>query len=349
MIIFLRPLGLLCATGAALLAFGSSIAATENEKETSQFAYKSYPKWTLNLPKETFTAVNAEIPILHTGGNGFRAEIDGTALAVDTNADGKVDTKAKGTNSFLTLKGKNGLGRDFTYAVRMTSTGGWKFAASGVMTGKIKGVDIRLVDQDNNGQYNDFGKDAMIVGNGVNACFLSRVVNLGGSLFNLEVSADGAEVAVTPFTGEAGTLNLASSFTTQGSLESAVVSSTSGDYSFNLADATKGVLVPAGEYKIEYGTVTSGAESVRIRSGKMKNFTVKAGETAAPQWGGPIKAEFTWTHENGVLSIKPENVFYFGQAGEEYYNWKPDGQPPTFIVKDAKTGEELLKARFGGC
>jgi hypothetical protein len=231
----------------------------------------------------------------------------------------------------------------------MVQSGGWKFAASGVMAGKIKGVEIRLIDQDTNGKYDDYGKDAMIVGNGNAACFLSRVVNLGGSLYNLEVSADGAEVSVTPFAGEAGTLNLSSSFQTQGTLESAVVQSTSGDYSFNLADQKKGMLVPAGEYRIEYGTVMSGSESVRIRAGKMQPLAVKAGETIAPQWGGPLEGKFTWTHENGILTIKPENLFYFGKAGEEYFNWKPDGQPPTFVVKDAKTGREILEARFGGC
>jgi len=206
-----------------------------------------------------------------------------------------------------------------------------------------------LIDQDNNGRYDDFGKDAMIVGNGDAASYLSKVVNLAGALYSIEVSADGAHVTATPYEGDAGTLNLIESFTTQGSLESAVVNSTNGDFSFNLANAKQGMLVPAGEYAIEYGTVTAGAEVVRIRPGKMKPVQVTKGAKVSPKWGGPIRAEFTYTHENGVLSIKPENLFFFGQAGEQYYDWKPDGQPPTFVVKDAKTGQEILKARFGGC
>jgi hypothetical protein len=343
------PLGLLSAAGALLLGFSGAAIAHEDEKETATFAYKSYPKWTINLPKETFSPIAAEIPIGSAGGTGFHAEMDGTALAVDTNADGKVDTKAKGVASFMTLKGKNAGGREFQYSVRLVNQSGWKFAASGVMAGKVKGVQLRLIDQNNNGKYNDVGEDAMIVGQGDAACFLSRVVNLDGELYSIEVGEDGSQVSATPFTGESGTLNLDGSFTTQGILGSAVVKSTNNDLSFNLASEKKGLVVPAGDYVLTYGTVTAGAETVRIRAGKMKPITVAAKATATPAWGGPIKAEFTWSHQDGVLTIRPQDLFFFGAAGEEYYDWKPDGQPPTFVVKDAKTGRELLKARFGGC
>lgn len=345
----LRPPVLLTAASALLLFIGSPVRAHEEEKETSTLSFKSAPKWTINLPKEAYLPVSKEIPITHAGGTGFLAEMDGTALAVDTNGDGKTDTKAKGTAGFMTLKAKAENGREMSYAVRLVNQGGWKFAASGFMVGKVKGTAIRLVDQNNNGKYNDYGADAMLIGSGDAAAFLSRVVNLNGELFNLEVSADGVDVTVSPYTGQTGTLNLAGSFTTQGTLESAVVSSTDGDFSFNLAGEKKGILVPASAYTLAYGTVTQGSESVRIRPGKMKKITVGANALTSPAWGGPITAEFKWTHADGVLTIKPEDLFFFGNAGEEYYNWVPDGQPPAFVVKNAKNGQELLKARFGGC
>lgn len=339
------------ALAAAAVLFGaqSAVSAHGDEREAATFAYKAAPKWTINLPKETFKPVGAEIPIAHAGGTGFRAEMDGTALAVDANGDGKVDQKAKGTAGFVTLKGKTSAGRDFTYAIRLVNTGGWQFSAAGFMTGSLKGVQIRLIDQNGNGSYNDFGIDAMIVGSGSAAAYLSKVVNLGGELFNLEVGADGVDVAVTPFKGEVGTLNLEGAFETQGNLESAVIVGESNDVSFNLAGSKKGTLVPAGTYSLSYGTVSQGAEVVRVRAGRMKPIVVAAGTVAAPAWGGPITAEFKWTHENGVLTIRPQDLFFYGAAGEEYYNWVPDGQPPTFVVKDAKNGEEITKARFGGC
>lgn len=345
---FLSP-RLALATAALVLGSVGTLSAHGDEKETSAFSYKAQAKWTINLPKETFKAVSGEIPIAHAGGSGFRVEMDGTALAIDANADGKFDQKAKGTAGMVTLTGKSAQGRDLTYAVRLVNQGGWKYAAAGFMTGMVKGTHIKLIDQDGNGAYNDFGVDAMVVGNSSAASFLSKVVNLGGSLFNLEVSADGAEVAVSPFAGAAGTLNIEGAFETQGNLDSAIVSGDANEISFNLAGAKKGLLVPAGNYTLTYGTVSQGAETVRMRAGKMKPFVVTENQVAAPKLGGPINAEFTYTHVNGVLTIKPTDLFFYGVAGEEYFNWIPDGQPPTFIVKDSKTGEEILKARFGGC
>jgi len=341
-----RRLGFLSVVGVSLLALSGAIRAHEEEKAT--FTYKSCQKWTIDLPKEAMSPINNLIPIAHTGGLGFSAVIDGTALAVDTNADGRPDVKAKGTKAFMTLKGKNDLGREFAYSVRLVNEGGWKFAASGVMIGRVKGVEVRLIDQDNNGRYNDFGVDAMVVGNGDAAAFLSKVVNLDGTLYSLDVSADGAEVSVAKYEGESGTLNL-SAYETQGDLASAVVSSMDDSMSFNLANAKNGVRVPTGDYKVVHGTVTAGSESAVIRAGKMKNLSVKSGEATTLAWGGPLRAEVTWTHQNGTLTIAPENLAYFGKAGEQYSNWKPDGQTPTFIVKDAKTGKEITKARFGGC
>lgn len=341
-----RRFGLWSAIGVSLLTLSGAIRAHEEEKAT--LTYKSCPKWTIDLPKETMSPVNGVIPIAHTGGNGFAALIDGTALAVDTNADGRPDVKAKGTKAFMTLKGKNDLGREFAYSVRLVNEGGWKFAASGMMIGRVKGVDVRLIDQDNNGRYNDFGIDAMIVGSGDAASFLSKIVNLDGELYALDVSTDGAEISLAKFDGESGTLNL-SAYETQGDLASAVVSSMDDSVSFNLANAKQGIRVPTGEYKIVHGTVVAGSESAVIRAGKMKNLVVKSGEATNLAWGGPLRAEVTWTHQNGTLTIAPENLAYYGKAGEQYTNWKPDGQTPTFIVNDAKTGKEITKARFGGC
>jgi hypothetical protein len=337
------------AVAALVLAPMSTVRAHGDEKETTTFGYKTQTKWNINLPKETFKPVSGEIPIAHAGGTGFKVEIDGTALAVDCNADGKLDEKAKGTAGSVTLKGKSPRGGDLLYSVRLVNQGGWRYAAGGFMTGTVKGVTIKLIDQDGNGAYNDYGVDAMVVGTASAASFLSKVVNLNGSLFDLEVSADGAEVSVSPYAGASGTLNIEGAFESKGNLDSAIVIGASNDVSFNLAGAKKGLLVPAGNYTLAYGTVSQGAESVRMRAGRMKPFVVAENAVASPKLGGPIAAEFTYTHVKGVLTIKPTDLFFFGAAGEEYYNWIPDGQPPTFVVKDAKTGEEILKARFGGC
>jgi hypothetical protein len=330
------------------LLLGAS-APNENEAEKTALSYKAYTKWTIDLPNETFSPVAQMIPIKHQGGEGFVAALDGPALAVDSNGDGKVDVKAKGTSGHVVLKGTGENGQSFTYAIRLANEGGWKFAAGGAMVGKIKGESVKLIDQNNDGTYDDWGVDAMIIGSGDAASYLSKVVNLGGALYELDIQADGTELSVKPFTGETGTLDLRASFESQGKLESAVVVSEDGQISFNLANAKSGAKVPAGSYRLAHGRVTAGAESVTVKAGRMRPIIVGNDETVRPEWGGPIKAEFTYTHEKGTLTIRPTDLFFFGRSGEEYVKWVPDGAPPKFIVKDAETGRELLTARFGGC
>jgi hypothetical protein len=332
-------------SAAAYLA--GSAAFADAGKESATFAYKPVLRWTIRLPKETFSPVATQIPIAREGGTGFAATLEGGELVIDTDGDGKPDSKAKGQAGFAKLHGKTTAGREFDYAVRLVSAGGWKYAASGFMTGKLKGVDIRLIDQNNNGRYDDFGVDAMIVGDGDSAAFLSRVVNLGGSLFELGVSADGFEVAATPYSGPAGTLDIRKNFDTQGKLSSFVVQSAKGDASFDLAAAAPGgVLVPAGEYTLKTGVIGTGNEKAQITPGRMAPFTVKAGETTAPAWGGPLHSEFTYSNTDGELVILPD-LRFFGRSGEEYVRWVPDGASPTFHILDKKTKEELAVGWFG--
>ena len=55
------------------------------------------------------------------------------------------------------------------------------------MVGSVEGVPVQLIDQNNNGVFNEIGIDAMVVGSGKSAAFLSKIVNLKGQLFEFEV------------------------------------------------------------------------------------------------------------------------------------------------------------------
>jgi hypothetical protein len=223
----------------ALLAFGilsAGVMADDTENEASKLKFKSYKKWNIVMPKEAFVRISGGIKIPHAGGKSFVTEIQGTALAIDTNADGKVDSWAKGTAGYATLKGRTTEGTPLRYAVRLRNAGGWHYASSGVMEGRVRGTVIRLIDQNNNGRYNDYGQDAMIVGKGSTASFLSRIINLAGSLYQVEVSEDGSTATTTPFVGESGTINLRGQFQSKGGkLVSAIIANSKGDVSFDVS------------------------------------------------------------------------------------------------------------------
>jgi hypothetical protein len=317
----------------------------EVEKQSTKLKYKAQAKWNILLPQETFTKVGGTIAL----GNGFVVEMDGPALHVDANGDGKPDTKAKGTGGLINLKGKDAAGDAFTYTIRLRNEGqGWQWSASGVFMGKVAGEKIVLIDQNNNGKYNEYGVDAMIIGKGDVACYLSKVVSVKGTLYEMEVSENGREVAYKPFEGKAGVLNLAKDYKAKAKLLAAIVRSENGDYSYNMAGLKKGLLIPEGLYSIVAGKIAKGSETALIKQGESKPIRVSADEPSNFAWGGPIRAEFTYDRSGTDVTFSPQSLWYYGQAGEEYHQWIPDGKPPRFVIKDAK-GREIKTASFGGC
>ncbi len=335
----LRALALFACFG--LIA--ANVSAQDDASKTTKLRYKTISKWKIELPSETFTPINGTIPV----GQGFATEIDGAALVVDINADGKTDEKARGVAALITLKGGTG-GLPHDYTLRLVNEGGWKWASSGALEGKIAGNKIAIIDQNNNGRFNDFGEDAMIVGRSDAASYLSKVVSVGGSLYEIELSDDGSELVYKPFTGKTGTLNLVKEFESKGKLTSVVVRNENGDLSFELSDAKRGMLLPEGLYSIVAGKVEMGKESCNIRAGECKPIRVSEDEPSVFAWGGPIRAEFDYTRSGDEVTFSPQSLWFFGKAGEEYHNWIPDGAPPKFIIKD-ENGREITTAKFGGC
>jgi hypothetical protein len=332
----------------ALVPMASAQEATATQ---ANLAYKAIPKWAFVTPAETWTPVGTEIPIPHSNGRGFAAEQEVMTLSVDTDGDGQVDKQVKGTSGYLELRGKGKDGKPFTYAARFTSDGkAFSFSSSGAMVGQLKGVQVRILDLNNNGIYNEIGKDGLVVGGGQAASFLSKVVHLNNELHTFEVSADGTSATATPFQGETGTLDLRSGFKSNGNLDCAVVSSADGTLSFNLAQAVKGLALPVGTYRISGGQASKGGETVRIGSGTMAPIAVAAGKTVAPAWGGAVVAEFDFARSGEEVTVQP-NIKYFGRSGEEYHTFKPDAKSPKFVIEDASKpgGKPVASGRFGGC
>jgi hypothetical protein len=338
----------------ALTAFAN---VTGGPEEKGAFKASVPQKWEVQVPVTAPIRLAAApeggrmIPIPHAGGPGFIAEVDGPSLAVDTNGDGKVDEKVKGLGGVVSLRGKNADGKAFTYTVRVLKDGAeWALAPGAVMVGKIAGAEVKFIDLNVNGRFDEVGVDAMVTGKGDAASLLSKVANLGGKLFQITVTADGASATATPFEGKSGTLNLAKGWKSEGAeLASAVVVSLDNEMSFELSDARSGLLVPEGEYKFVHGFARKGSESVKIRGGEgMKPYKVEADRTTAASWGGAVEMDFSFTIVKDLVTVPP-TLLYRGKGGEEYYEFKPDAKSPLIVVTDAETGVVVREGRFGGC
>jgi hypothetical protein len=312
-------------------------------------------KWEYLLPNEVpllfGSGANGAtvIPVAHSGGDGFSVEADGPALAVDTNGDGKVEEKVKGIAGSVVLKGKTKDGQPLTYGVRIVMYNGrWHYLPGSAMAGRLLGQDVKLIDLNGNGRYDDYGADAMIFGKGSAGSYLSKVVSTGGKLFQIEVAADGSSIKSAPFEGPTGTLNLASGFKVDGNLFSAVVLNEKDNCSFELSGNKNGLVVPAGDYRFMFGFVRNGAEQSKIRSGHSKPITVTAGKTTAVTWGTPLEIDFRYTVNKDQLTV-PIDIKFFGKLGEEYYDFKPEALSPRIVVFDKATKQKITEGRFGGC
>ena len=323
----------------ALVAWLSCSAVAKDT--TIDLQYRTVRNWKFELPKPSFRAVSSELtfPNLLT----FKSALRGTALAIDTTGDGKLNTVVTGKKGNVILRNR---AKKFRYGMRLVNRGGWKFATSGYARGKIDGVWVALIDQNNNGRYDDFGKDAMIVGRSTAASFLSNVVSINGKLYQLKIKPDGSKLTYRPFKGKAGKLDLKSKFESSGKLTSIVVQSLDKKYSFDLSQ--KAAPVPAGKYRIVTGKIELGQGTVKVTKGKSKPMVVTAGKTTTLTWGGPIKVEFGYQRRGSKVGFSPNHVWYYGKAKEEYSGWTPFGKSPEFVVLDAG-GANLAKAVFGGC
>ncbi|MFK7818497.1 MAG: hypothetical protein AB8G99_07255, partial [Planctomycetaceae bacterium] len=138
---------------------------------SSSMRYRSYRKWSLNLPAEQWFKVNDGIRISHAGGEKFAATIDGERLQFDTDGDGKIDRTIKAlvdrdtnvSTSRVVLAGRTTDGKPLKYAVRLRKdAAGWEWAPGGAMIGSVESskgpIPVRIIDQNGNGRFDDIGQ-----------------------------------------------------------------------------------------------------------------------------------------------------------------------------------------------
>lgn len=324
----------------------AAVGVTASDPSTQELEYRTHRKWKLKLPAETFTPVGVGFPFEQTLGQRFAAKIDGTTLVIDSDGDGEFDVKVDGTDGRVTLKGKTPGGRSFSYAVRLVEKGGWHFAAGGAATTKIDGVRVQIIDQNNNGSYADYGVDALVVGRSKTASFLSKALNVGGKLYEIDVAKDGSKITYAPYAGPTGTLKL--DVDTKAKVLGAVLKSLDGQYSFEMSRAKDGLVVPAGKYFAHSGELGIGANRMRFIRGRSKAMKVEADKPVVVGWGGPVKAEFDYQRQGDKVGLSPEAVWYYGAQGEQYLDFKPLGKSPKFTFTNKKTGREIATAYFPG-
>lgn len=341
----------LASVALARLAHDAAATAPARDTVSIELEYRGYRQFEFELPDEVFAPIGAGFPVPHAGGERFEARVDGANLLVDVLGDGsfkaRVEPPPPGTTVAVTLRGKDASGAPVNYAARVrVGRGGWEYSTSGALVGSLGETKFVLVDQDLDGTYGEYSEDALVVGRGRVALPMSKVVMLDdGSLYEARLA--GRVLELVRYVGPTGTLDMLGGFETRAKLATLQVGSQDEVY-LDLARAPAGANVPAGTYALERGLLVQGDNRVEIASGRMEPIVVAADEVVRPEWGGPLRAEFGLDVAGTVYNFTPDQVWYHGRAGEEYFGWTPLGASPRFVLVDAESGGEVASGIFAG-
>jgi hypothetical protein len=336
-----------------ILAALSGVVALSaaNAQSESTLRYRAMPSFDVLLPAEAWRPGTDGIAIPHRGGSTFATAVEGLSVSIDTDGDGRIETTKKGSTAYVVLNGKRADGEEFAYAVRLrlsAAGGSYAYSASGAMVGALEGVPVQVIDQNNNGVFNEVGIDAMVIGQGRAAGFLSKVVSLKGELYELELAATGSKATTRPYSGPSGTIDVRGGLKLLGDLEAAVVTNPARTLSFEVAGSANGLRVPVGEYIFSAGFARKSGETAKLAAGKMKPMVVADGAKTMPQWGAPLMAEFGFRRTGEDLTVQP-NVAFLGRAGEHWHTILPDAKSPKLMFYDKDSGRLLATKRFEGC
>jgi hypothetical protein len=282
--------------------------------------------------------------------DGVAVKSEEFAIEVDGNHDGKFEERLKSDGSMCVVNLVYADGTSTPYALRVQKGRGasWSWQRSGYWMATVEKTPIGIIDNNNNGKYDENGQDAVSVGLTGYATPLSEIVNLGGKLFRLKVAEHGKQVFVKEYEGDSGKLDARSGFKALGLLGSSVF-----QHGQTWIDCSvgkdKAVVVPVGMYEFFGGEVKAGGQSAMMKKGTMAPVEVKKDETAKVAWGMDLKIDFDFDLNGGSISIQVTSVHVYGQAGEEYHSFSPPAFTPVVAVLNAKTNQQAQKGKMALC
>ncbi len=226
----------------------------------------------------------------------------------------------------------------------------YEFRRAAYWEGKLpdrKGERVKVVDENSNGWFNDYGHDIIVVGS-KGPTFLSKMVILGGKLYHMKVAPSGAKVWLKPYAGDTGGIDVLSKFKapTGCKLASVIIQAEGGGPSFDVVPSARrtgaskkaAMHVPVGKYVVIDGSLVKSGANYRILQGFMEPFEVKKGEMLVLEWGKPMSLEFKAEGLKFGISIRDCGIY--GSAGEIYITTGEE-EPRVMVRFRKETGPRM--------
>ncbi|MBN1807424.1 MAG: hypothetical protein JW909_00020 [Planctomycetes bacterium] len=289
-------------------------------------------------------------------------------INVDINLDGKWRGAPESFNKnddgtygpiLLALRHKDGTQVPYSLVITNDAEDGrrlFRFRSSGAWEGYIPSSRKRMnsekcliFDANNNGLYDDYGADMIMVGNKP-LVPLPQLILIKGKLYHLKVHPSGSFIQTKPYEGATGRIDVYSKakLPNRTKVESLVVVGVSGAFSIDVSPSNpRGKLtdeppieLPVGKYVIGAGLLSSMKETVQVYGGDMDPVEVKKGETACIEWGMPYKlsAEIT----TNITGLNVDKIFIVGSAKETYVTQGKEAPIVTVKLRNRPVRQEFI-------
>ncbi len=286
----------------------------------------------ITTPLPAITQINNNYVNLPNPENkkGFRCTTEPGKARLDVDGDEEYDTEVKSKEQFIDYKIKYPNELQMKYKLRVfisgkTPSGGpmWSYQRGCFMTAKTPVETFTLIDDDTNGYYGDYGRDAIVVGASKQAGPLSAIISVKGKFYKLEVQMDneitatdmknpkytGMKLRLTPCEEETGKIDLVKNLKPPKGPPQAIIVRRGEDAFFQVSAGAKGeTVLPVGEYYLVSAIFTN---RVRARTSEKPMAVVEAGKTVAPKWGAPFTLQMSAFCEKGgteIIVIPPGNL-----------------------------------------
>jgi len=301
---------------------------------------------TMNDMADYFTPKHKKKPLTSTldlpngESRGIRCNVTEQNVEVDTNLDGKPDTKISQSGKIVELTISDESGAKRKYAVMLWRDDRfvqkqWYYYTASAVSGVIEGKKFLVIDDNCNGKYNDFGEDAIIVAPSKAGWFLSSVLDFGKGLIEIAVEADGSAASYHPFIGTTGTVDALSKLS-KANFKPLVFVVKNEDRSFNvIRPDSKPSIVPIGKYNIERAIID---RTIEVIGAAHPPFDILKDNTTTIEWGGPFTMLFYASpgpdYPRAVYAADPNNHLFYceppyikGEKGEVYVGSKEWCEP----------------------
>jgi len=207
------------------------------------------------------------------------------------------------------------------------------YAVSSCMAGTVNGQQVRLFDDNLDGEFTQDGKDAIAVGRALVAMPLGRTHQIGRDICDLTVAKDGTSIQATPRTDVK--LGVVETPISPALLKSLILIGRGGVYDVKTSGKAG---VPAGDYWLAFGVLAGGGRTMPFvpTQGRLK-YPVTAGMINRLRIGPPTAMRFTATISGDKITINPYALRIVGSGGERYLNTIKDlGKPTVYLLAGSR-------------